>query len=101
MKKRSITSDEIKKLAALSKLSIADDEIDTYSQQLSNILDYVSQLENVDTQNVEPLLNVLDQVNDSKPDEPQPSITQKLALKNAPKISGDFFQVPEVIKKNG
>ena len=101
MKKRSITSDEIKKLAALSKLSISDDEIDTYSQQLSNILDYVSQLENVDTQNVEPLLNVLDQVNDSKPDEPQPSITQKLALKNAPKTSGAFFQVPEVIKKNG
>jgi len=91
MKKRSITSDEIKKLAALSKLSIADDEMNTYSQQLSDILDYVSQLENVDTQNVEPLLNVLDQVNDSKPDELQPSIIQKLALKNAPKTSGDFF----------
>ena len=101
MTKRSITSDEIMKLAALSKLSIADDEIDTYSQQLSDILDYVSQLENVDTQNVEPLLNVLDQVNDSKPDEPQPSITQKLALKNAPKENDEFFQVPEVIKKNG
>ena len=91
MKKRSITSDEIKKLAALSKLSIPDDEMNTYSQQLSDILDYVSQLENVDTQNVEPLLNVLDQVNDSKPDELQPSIIQKLALKNAPKTSGDFF----------
>ena len=101
MTKRSITSDEIKKLAALSKLSIANDEMDKYSQQLSDILDYVSQLENVDTRNVEPLLNVLDQVNDSKPDEPQPSITQKLALKNAPKASGEFFQVPEVIKKNG
>ena len=101
MTKRSITSDEIKKLAALSKLSIANDEIDKYSQQLSDILDCVSQLENVDTRNVEPLLNVLDQVNDSKPDEPQPSITQKLALKNAPKVSGEFFQVPEVIKKNG
>ena len=101
MKKRSITSDEIKKLAALSKLSIADDEMEKYSQELSDILDYVSQLENVDTRNIEPLLNVLDQVNDSKPDEPQPSITQELALKNAPKASGEFFQVPEVIKKNG
>ncbi|MBC8312393.1 MAG: Asp-tRNA(Asn)/Glu-tRNA(Gln) amidotransferase subunit GatC [Candidatus Marinimicrobia bacterium] len=101
MTKRSITSNEIKKLAALSKLSITPDEMDKYSQQLSDILDYVSQLENVDTTDIEPLLNVLDQVNDSKPDEPQPSITQKLALKNAPKTSGDFFQVPEVIKKNG
>ena len=101
MTKRSITSDEIMKLAALSKLSIADDEIDKYSEQLSNILDYFSQLENVDTNDFEPLLNVLDQTNDSKPDEPQPSITQKLALKNAPKTSGEFFQVPEVINKNG
>ena len=101
MTKRSITSDEIKKLAALSKLSIAEDEMDKYSQQLSDILDYVSQLENVDTRDVEPLLNVLDQVNDSKLDEPQPSLTQKLALKNAPKANGEFFQVPEVIKKNG
>ena len=101
MTKRFITSDEIKKLAALSKLSIANDEIEKYSQELSDILDYVSQLENVDTHNVEPLLNVLDQVNDSQPDEPQPSITQKLALKNAPKVNGEFFQVPEVIKKNG
>ena len=101
MTKRFITSDEIKKLAALSKLSIPDNEMEKYSQELSDILDYVSQLENVDTHNVEPLLNVLDQVNNSKPDEPQPSITQKLALKNAPKVSGEFFQVPEVIKKNG
>jgi aspartyl-tRNA(Asn)/glutamyl-tRNA(Gln) amidotransferase subunit C len=101
MTKRSISLKEIKKLAALSKLSIADDEMDKYSQQLSDILDYVSQLEKVDTTDVEPLLNVLDQINDSKPDEPQPSITQKMALKNAPEKKGEFFQVPKVIKKNG
>ena len=101
MTKRSITSEEIKKLAALSKLSIANDEMDKYSEQLSDILDYVSKLENVDTRDVEPLLNVLDQTNDSEPDEPQPSITQNFALRNAPKTSGEFFQVPEVIKKNG
>ena len=101
MTKRFITSDEIKRLAALSKLSIADDEMDKYSEQLSDILDYVSQLENVDTGDVEPILNVLYQTNDSKLDEPQPSITQNFALKNAPKTSGEFFQVPEVIKKNG
>ena len=92
MTKRSITSDKIKKLAALSKLSIADDEMDKYSEQLSDILDYVSQLENVDTRDVKPLLNVLDQKNDSKPDEPQPSITQNFALKNAPKTSAGFFK---------
>jgi len=101
MTKRLITSDEIKKLAALSKLSITPAEIEKYSWELSDILDYVSQLENVDTCDVEPLLNVLDQTNNPKPDEPKPSIAQKEALKNAPKKSDNFFQVPEVIKKNG
>ena len=93
MKKRSITSVEIKKLATLSKLPIVDDEMDAYSHQLSDILDYISQLENVGTANVETLLNVLDQVNDSKADEHQLAITQKMALKNAPKKMVVFSSV--------
>jgi aspartyl-tRNA(Asn)/glutamyl-tRNA(Gln) amidotransferase subunit C len=92
MNKQYITSVEIKKLATLSKLSIVDDEMDAYSQQLSDILDYISKLEKVDITKVEPLLNVMDKVNDSSLDEPQPSITQKMALKNAPKTGGIFFK---------
>ena len=92
MNKQYITSVEIKKLATLSKLSIIDDEMDVYSQQLSDTLDYMSKLENVDITKVEPLLNVLDKVNDSSLDEPQSFITQKMALKNEPKTSGIFFK---------
>ena len=98
MTKRFITSDEIKKLAALSKLSIADDEMDKYSQQLCDILDYVSQLENVDTSDGKPLLNIFNLRNDFRLNESQPSITQSFVLRNTPKICSEFFQVPEVIK---
>ena len=101
MTKRFITLGKIKNLTALSKLPIADDEMDKCFQPRSNALDYDSQLEDVDSGNIEPLLSVLDQVNDSRPDEPQLSIIQKLAFKNAPRVSNEFFQVPEVIKKNG
>ena len=99
MTKQTITSKDILKLAALSKLSISEAEIETYTQQLNAILDYVSQLETVDTENIEPLLQVLDQENVSRPDIPKPSIERENALKNAPDEDGKFFHVPEVIKK--
>ena len=101
MTKRFITSGKINNLTALSKLPIADDEMDKCFQPRSNALDYDSQLEDVDTGNIEPLLNVLDQFNDSRLDEHQLTIIEKLALENAPKVSNVFFQIPEVINKNG
>ena len=101
MIKQFITSEEINKSAVLSKLSIADDEINKYSEQLSDNLDYVSKLENMIIGDVQPLVNIFDWTNDSKPDGPQPSITQNFALKNVLKTSAEFFQVPEIIKKNG
>jgi aspartyl-tRNA(Asn)/glutamyl-tRNA(Gln) amidotransferase subunit C len=101
MKKQSITDADVSKLAKLSKLNIQADEVQTYAHQLSDILDYMSQLEKVNTHNVEPLLNVLDEVNTLREDKPKPSITQQKALENAPQKSQGFFKVPEVIKKNG
>ncbi len=101
MKKQSITDARVGKLAKLSKLNIQEDEIQMYAHQLSDILDYMSQLEKVNTDDVEPLLNVLDEVNTLRNDESKPSITQQKALENAPQKSEGFFKVPEVIKKNG
>ena len=100
MTKRLITPDEIKKLARLSKLAISEDEIHKYSEDLSQILNYVSQLETVDTNNVEPLLNILDYKDEFKSDEPEPSVSQKIALKNSKESNNGFFQVPKVIKKD-
>lgn len=100
MTKRSITSEEIKKLATISKLSTLDDEMDRFSNQSTRILDYSFQFDNIDISHIKSLLNALDQANDSNPDEPQPSITQKLGSKNEPIINGNFFQVREVFKKN-
>ena len=100
MTKRSITSEEIKKLATISKLSALDDKMDRFSNQFTRIFDYSFQFDNIDISHVKSLLNALDQANDSKLDEPQPSITQKLVSKNEPNINGFFFQVREVIKKN-
>ena len=92
MTKRSITSNEFKKLTALLKLSITQIEMDKYSWKHSYILDCVAQLENVNTYDVARLLKVLDQAIDSKLDEPKPSIIQKVVLKNRSKINGDFFK---------
>ena len=91
MTKRSITSEEIKKLVAISKLFTLDDEMDRFSDQSTSILDYLFQFDNIDISDVKSLLNALDQANDSNPDEPQSSITQKLGSKNEPNINGIFF----------
>ena len=90
MTKRSITSEEIKKLVAISKLFTLDDEMDRFSDQSTSILDYLFQFDNIDISDVKSLLNALDQANDSNPDEPQSSITQKLGLKNEPNINALF-----------
>ena len=95
-----ITTSEIQKLASLSKLSISEEDIDVYTSQLNIIVDYVSQLDSVNTDGVAPLLHVMDIVNVSRPDEPKVSLTQEKALENAPESDGTFFIVPLIIKKN-
>jgi aspartyl-tRNA(Asn)/glutamyl-tRNA(Gln) amidotransferase subunit C len=65
-------------------------------QQLSSILDYVAQLNELDTTNVEPLAHPLPIENVFRPDEPVPSLPVDAALQNAPGRVGDYFSVPAV-----
>ena len=54
-----ITKEEIKKIASLSKINISDDELDSYKEQISKILEYMSTLNEVDTSNTEEFSNQL------------------------------------------
>ena len=97
-KSRKISKEEVKKIAGLAKLSINEDEIELYTDQMNQILDYVSQLNEVDTDNVEPLSHVLDVVNKTRSDTVNPSVSRKTALKNAAKTDDEFILVPEIIR---
>lgn len=92
----SLTLDEVRKVAKLGRLELSDADLALMQQQLSSILDYVAQLNELDTMDVEPLAHPLPIVNVFRPDEPIPSLPVAAALQNAPNRIGDYFGVPAV-----
>ena len=89
---------EVIKVAHLGRLDLSEAELDAMTRQLSNILDYIEQLQQVDTANVEPLAHPLPIQNIFRDDEPAPSLPVDEALANAPKRQGDFYSVPAVLE---
>ncbi len=97
-----LTKDEVKKVAKLANLPLSDEEEEKYSQQLSKILDYIEQLNSVNTDGVEPTFNVSGQENVVRADEPVASLTQDEALQNAPQRENGFFVTKRVLgEENG
>ncbi len=92
----SLTLDEVKKVAKLARLDLSDADLATMQQQLSNILDYVSQLGELNTDGVEPLAHPLPVANVFRDDVIGTCLTPDEALANAPNRLADFFGVPAV-----
>lgn len=91
-----ISKEEIERLAGLSKLQFSETEKSELIDDMSRILTFVEQLNEVDTEGVEPLLHMSEAKNVLRNDEPKTSITQQEGLKNAPVKDSDFFKVPKV-----
>ena len=99
-KKTPVNRYEILKIASLAKLHLSDEEVSLYTDQINEILEYMNQLDELDTEDIEPLSHVLDQINMTRKDEQTPSLTREESLKNAPKSDDDYFIVPNVIDKS-
>jgi aspartyl-tRNA(Asn)/glutamyl-tRNA(Gln) amidotransferase subunit C len=94
----SLTIDQVRWVAHLARLELSDAELATMTPQLSAIVDYVNQLQQVDTEGVEPLAHAVELTNAFRPDEPAPSLPVDAALANAPERRGDFYAVPAVLE---
>ena len=95
-----ITKEEIKKISSLAKINISDNELDNYSEQLSKILEYMSQLNEVDTSEVEEFSNKLFNNKQSlRDDEVTPSLDRDTILNLSPDSDGVYFKVPKVISE--
>ena len=99
-KKRGVNREEVLKIASLAKLSLTEEEVEKYTSQFNDILDYMHQLNELDTENVEPLSHVLELTNVTRKDVEESSLKRKEVLKNAPESDGDYFIVPKVIDKS-
>lgn len=93
-----ISTDQVKHVADTARLEITDEEAERFTEQLSSILEYAEQLNELDTTDVEPMTHVLDMKNVLRKDEPKEWITQEDALKNAPDTKGDYFRVPSILE---
>ena len=95
----SVTRKDVEYIASLSKLKFEENELDNFTHQLNDILAYVEKLNELDTENVEPLSHPVENNNVFREDELKPSITTEVALKNAPNKTEEFFRVPKVINQ--
>ncbi len=94
-----LSTEEVKHIANLSKLHLTESEILKFQNQLSSVLDYVNQLNEVDTTNIDPLNNATNLQNVFREDEIEASgITYEEIALNAPKFKDGSFVVPGVFE---
>jgi aspartyl-tRNA(Asn)/glutamyl-tRNA(Gln) amidotransferase subunit C len=92
-----ITPDDVRKVAQLARLDLPEAKITTYAAQLERILDYVAQLERVDTTGVTPTTRAVEVVNVTRDDRVEPTTEREALLDLAPQREGDFFRVPKIL----
>lgn len=91
--------EQIEHIAKLSRLELTEGEKKLYSEQLSSVLDYVDQLSEVDTENVEPTANITGLSNVFREDAVEESgVSHKEIEKNAPEFKDGSFVVPGVFE---
>ena len=89
--KFAFSNEKVKKVAKLANLPVTETEEEKYSEQLSKILDYVDQLNSVDTKNIDPTYNVTSLNSVMRPDELGQSLSQEEALQNGSNVRDGFF----------
>jgi aspartyl-tRNA(Asn)/glutamyl-tRNA(Gln) amidotransferase subunit C len=93
-----VTKEDVEYIAKLARLELKDTEIDNYTNQLNQILEYMDKLNEVDTSNVEPLLHPVENQNVFREDKIKNTSSKEDTMKNAPQSDGNFFKVPKIIK---
>jgi aspartyl-tRNA(Asn)/glutamyl-tRNA(Gln) amidotransferase subunit C len=92
---------DVRKVAKLAHLEITEEEVALYTPQMANIVAYVEQLNELDTEQVEPAIGGLtpegEATRANREDQPHESLGQKLALDQAPSASHGHFRVPKVL----
>ncbi|CAM3176024.1 Asp-tRNA(Asn)/Glu-tRNA(Gln) amidotransferase subunit GatC [Staphylococcus argensis] len=92
-----VTRDEVKHIANLARLQITEDETTEMQESLESILNFANQIDEANTEDVEPTCHVLDLQNVLREDKAQEGIPQELALKNAKETEDGQFKVPSVM----
>ncbi|WP_050727656.1 Asp-tRNA(Asn)/Glu-tRNA(Gln) amidotransferase subunit GatC [Vulgatibacter incomptus] len=94
-----LTSEQVERVAKLARLSLSNDEIEGFRDQLSTIVDYIGKLQSLDVSGVEPTVHAVDvESTPLREDVVGESLTPGEALANAPAKAGTLFLVPRIIE---
>jgi aspartyl-tRNA(Asn)/glutamyl-tRNA(Gln) amidotransferase subunit C len=93
-----IEQETLQKIAHLARLNFDAQEAEKMSADLSQVLNWVDQLQEVETEGVAPLTNMSAEVNVFRTDEIGVKLTQEESLKNSPQKENGFFTVPKVLE---
>ena len=94
----SLTIDDVAKVALLARLRASPDELQMFTGQLNSIMDYVAQLQQLETTDVEPLSHGIEVRNVFRDDVRGDALPREAALLNAPKRNQESFLVPAVLE---
>ena len=93
-----VTTKDVEYIVQLSRLTIPEGEMEKFTEQFNQILNYADILQKLDTAGIEPTPYVLPISNTFREDVALPGVTQEEALKNAPAVHNGGFKVPRVIE---
>lgn len=94
-----ISTDEVKKVAQLARIELNESEIHQHAEQLEKILEYIKQLENINTENIECTTRAIEVVNVLRKDEKKDYENSEELLNLAPSRENKFFKVPKIISE--
>ena len=94
-----ITKEEVKNVAHLARLELNEEEINNHVEQLEKILEYIKQLESIDTNNVPGTTRAIEVTNIFRKDEKKNSDCTEELLELGPSKEGKYFKVPKIINE--
>ncbi len=92
-----IDKEQIKHIADLANLTINDEQLEKYTQDMSDIVNFATQLNELDTENIDVTTSILGEFNIFRKDELKESFDTEELLKNAPESQDGMFKIPKVI----
>ena len=94
----SVSSEQVRHIAKLARIAMSDEELERLVPELNNILGWIEQLGEVNTDGIEPLATVIDQKLRLREDVVNDGNIREAVLANAPHAQHGFFAVPKVIE---
>ena len=94
-----ITKEEVKKVAHLARLELNENEINNHAEQLENILEYIKQLETINTDDVPCTTRAIEVINILRKDEKKNAVCTEDLLELGPSIEDKYFKVPKIISE--